>query len=652
LGTVPRNWLSETSGYVVFTPDGANNGPKLRVPYFGTPIPASKLSAASPLATSGTSGSADVTMSGSSVDTRAIAPAPAGVVSLSTPFELAYASPRGAPLGGAVPKDVPPAELDIANLRYVGITSNLADGRTVENGSVYFAVNTFAPWSGPAEVFFSVRIRKAGATAWEFEVFNRDAARNATPPGNSDTAYVYVRNISTGSLAPAPAPLNGVLSSAVFVPTFYTDTMVLPVALSRLGLSPGNSAFEYQVQAFANRFGLVDASPVLKHDPAAAAFSSRVDTAVLPAGNLPVRLGAPGTVSVAYNLDRAKATQTGALLMVHHHNATGARAEKVTVSGLTCTSNEQCSGETPLCDTLSGACVGCASNKDCSKGTCDLYGSRTCKAADCRDGSTENACRQNYTCNNDTGQCEADQAMISVIPIVANTQCPAAGGVQVNTGFDNDRDGNLDRTEVTATNYICNGASAVVTAEAVGDNCKNGGARIQVPGATLDAPASSAVYVCNGAKGDSAKVVTEPAGANCASGGVKVQVGEGEPTYVCNGVSAAVTPEPAGANCAAGGLAVSVGQSAPAYVCNGAAGQSATVTAEAAGANCAAGGVKVQVGTAAPTFVCNGAQGPRGAEGPQGPAGPAGTCSANPAGSLAVWLLAVGALALRRRARA
>ncbi len=639
LGNLPRNWLSETSGYVVFTPSGANAGPVLRVPYFGAPIPASKLTAEGPLAPTAQAGTIDVTLSGSGVDTRALGAAPNGVVSLSTPFELAYASPRNAPVTGPVPRELPVAELDNANLRYVGITSNLADGRTLDNGNLYFAINTWAPWGTPTEVEFNVQVRKAGATTWEFQVFNRDPARFATPPSNSDSQYVYVRNVATGSVAASPAPLNGVTPATVFVPTFYSDTMVLPVALSRLGLTAGSSTIEYQVRAIARQFGIVDVSPVLKYDPAAAAFSSNVDTAVLPAGSLPVRLGAPGTVAVSYNLDRAKATQTGALLMVHHHNVTGARAQMVGVTGLTCASNEQCGAATPVCDVLSGACVGCASNNDCARGICDVYGTRTCKPADCRDTNGPK-CERNYTCSLDNGTCEADQALISVVEIAANTQCPAAGGLQVNTGFDNDRNGRLDREEITSTNYVCNGSSTNVVPEPAGANCASGGVRVAVPGAKAGAADSAPVYVCNGAKGDSAKVTAEPAGTNCATGGIKVQVGDGQPTYVCNGASATVTPEAAGMNCASGGLAVSVAGSAPVYVCNGASGQSAKVTAEPAGSNCSNGGVKIQVGSEPPAYACNG-------EPAQPPA--TGNCSSTNGTASALWLLAVAGLMLRRR---
>jgi subtilisin family serine protease len=651
LGALPRNWLSEASGYVVFTPAMGSTGPALRVPYFGAPIPASNLTATTPFAPAGTTGTGNLTVTGTGIDTRSVTAAPRGVVSLSTPFELAYASPRAGTFGGPLPMGYPEAENDIANLKYVGVTSNLADGRTLANGTVYFAINTWAIWGTPTNVEFQILMRKAGATQWEFLAFNRDPARLATPPSNSDNNYVFVRNLATGSLATGAQPINGVSAAQFFVPAFYADTMVLPVSLATLGLSAGSSSIEYQVRAISNLYGLIDQSPILSYDPAAPAFSSQVDTAVLPAGSMPVRLGAPGSIAITYNLARARATQTGGILLINHHNAAGSRAQAVAVTGLTCTTNAECAGSTPVCDTLTGACVGCASNFDCARGFCDVYGTRTCKAADCRTPGGP-ICPANFSCSAELGICEPNQALISVLTIPPNTTCPA-GGLQVNTGFDNDRDGNLDRSEFTSTNYICNGTSQVITAEPAGANCATGGARVQGQGVTADGGSPAPIFICNGAKGDSARVTQEPAGMNCSTGGVRIEVGMGgTATYVCNGASAAVTPEAAGMNCATGGLAIRVGSGMPAYVCNG---QNATVTNEAAGANCATGGVKVQVAMEAATYVCNGAAGPQGPAGPMGatgatgPAGPPGPSSCSTVDASALTMLALGVLSLRRR---
>jgi uncharacterized protein (TIGR03382 family) len=627
----PRHWLSEASGYVVFTPQ-SGNGPTLRVPYFAAPNPASNLTVTN-LPTAGMSGTANLTLSGTSVDTRSLATTAQqqGVRSLATAFELAYASPKAAPMGGPIPVGYPVSDTDSANLKYVGITSS--------GPNLFFAINTWGPWGSPLEVEFDIYIRRAGAPSWEFVLYNFDSNR-LNPGGAYSNVYVSTLLNLASKQQSRQRHLN-ILDAGTYVPLYFSDTMVMGVSAGPLGLSAPNTAIEYQVVAFNNRFGLVDTSPVLRYDIAAPAFTTALDSTLgLPGTGLPpFRLGAAGDVPVTYNLTQARATKTGGLLLVAHHNANGQKARAVTVDGLTCASNASCTEPgAGVCDRLSGACVGCNSNADCVTGYCDVYGTRTCQSAgDCRLASGP-VCPANFSCSADFGTCQPNQALIATSVIPANTSCPN-GGIQVNTGFDNNRNGFLDRTEIVQTQYVCNGAngaSATVTAEPAGANCANGGVRVQVGS---DAP----TYVCNGANGAdgmSPTITTEPAGANCAEGGLRVQVGSGTPAYVCNGASAeptTVMPEPAGANCANGGVRVQVGSDAPTYVCNGASGPTGPT------------GPTGPAGPQGPT----GPAGPEGPAGPQGPAGPEGPGGCSAVGGSTLWpLMGLGLLALRRRRRA
>lgn len=206
----------------------------------------------------------------------------------------------------------------------------------------------------------------------------------------------------------------------------------------------------------------------------------------------------------------------------------------------------------------------------------------------------------------------------------------ASGGLRVQTGVDDDRDGILDDLEVDATVYVCDGAagqagqSVTPSLENPGTTCPEGGVRLTPDG-------GAPFFVCNGtpgatgapgSDGESVTVTPEPAGAACAYGGQKLQVGSGTATYVCDGApgatgapgeSVAMTPEPAGANCTYGGQKLQVGGGAPAYVCDGAPGApgsdglSVTMTPEPPGANCLFGGVALQVGTGPVSYVCSGA---------------------------------------------
>ncbi len=146
------------------------------------------------------------------------------------------------------------------------------------------------------------------------------------------------------------------------------------------------------------------------------------------------------------------------------------------------------------------------------------------------------------------------------------SNCPN-GGITVQSGIDTNGNGVLDQSEVTSTQYVCNGASGTAalvatTAEPAGSNCASGGEMVSAGLDTngngiLDASeVTTTAYVCNGANGTNGTnglntlvaIVNEPAGANCAYGGIKVTSGldtnangtldpsEVSTTkYVCNG---------------------------------------------------------------------------------------------------------------------
>lgn len=188
-----------------------------------------------------------------------------------------------------------------------------------------------------------------------------------------------------------------------------------------------------------------------------------------------------------------------------------------------------------------------------------------------------------------------------------------------------------------------------VSEEEAGDNCANGGMKIEVGtddngNTELDpeevVPAKT-TYVCSGADGSDGTVplvlvTEEPEDGNCGSAkGVKIEVGldangngtleDGEVTtkrYICNGADGAdavsrTSDEPAGANCANGGIKIEVGldtngngeldanevkASETKYVCRGDDGEDgkdalAKVSDEPKGENCPnSTGIKIEIG--------------------------------------------------------
>ena len=100
-------------------------------------------------------------------------------------------------------------------------------------------------------------------------------------------------------------------------------------------------------------------------------------------------------------------------------------------------------------------------------------------------------------------------ALVNSSPEPAGSNC-ASGGVRVDAGVDDNKDGVLDPDEITSTSYICNGGSGhdslvAVATEPAGTNCPFGGSRIDTG---LDADddgvldpeevdAGATTYVCN-----------------------------------------------------------------------------------------------------------------------------------------------------------
>ncbi len=131
-----------------------------------------------------------------------------------------------------------------------------------------------------------------------------------------------------------------------------------------------------------------------------------------------------------------------------------------------------------------------------------------------------------YVCNGAT-------SLVSVTPEPQGVHC-LAGGLRVASGVDANGDGALGAAEITTTEYVCNaGAASLVrtTAVAAGATCATGGILVasglddDLDGTLDDAEVDASAAVCNGAAGTLVRVVAEPAGARCADGGVVIQTG-------------------------------------------------------------------------------------------------------------------------------
>ena len=134
-------------------------------------------------------------------------------------------------------------------------------------------------------------------------------------------------------------------------------------------------------------------------------------------------------------------------------------------------------------------------------------------------------------------------ALISVVSEPSGTNC-AYGGYKLNVGLDTNDNGILDPSEITSSGYICNGTNGLsslvsVVSEPSGTNCTYGGYKLNVGldtnynGILDPSEITSSDYICNGANGTNStngfnslvSIVSEPSGNNCRYGGLKVSSG-------------------------------------------------------------------------------------------------------------------------------
>ena len=154
-----------------------------------------------------------------------------------------------------------------------------------------------------------------------------------------------------------------------------------------------------------------------------------------------------------------------------------------------------------------------------------------------------------------------DPNELTAVTTAQASVCPN-GGVTISTGLDVNNNGVLDISEITSTNNVCNGASAIdggipsdgvvapgalvsTTQLAVGDaNCPNGGTQIDTgidngagggianDGVLEAGEISATQYVCNGTNGAGATsnsliatTTLDVGDVHCSNGGTEIDVG-------------------------------------------------------------------------------------------------------------------------------
>lgn len=349
----PSATLSATSGSVTLTPaDGAlllsgglyvnfhtaafPNGelrgqivpqsPALRLPIYATASPASSMHATGggfshPIGASGTT-TGTLTLAGTGLNGS---DTPTDTVSLVSAYELQYASPSLL---------ATTAITSYGDLHYVGASSDYGSTHAVASSTLMFGVATYGNWSSANEPYFEIDFDANRDGLVDYALFTTNSGTTSA----TDVVFTsLVKFLPDGSLDPNfggtgnpfrdQYELNLFDSSVADMHTYNTNVVILGVDAADLGLTTGSNTFDYQVFTDTNvdAVALLDATPTLTYSVAkpGIGFGSGIF-------GLPIFNDLPGE-KINYSYDKAAlmGNSEGAhgILLLHHHNASGARVE-------------------------------------------------------------------------------------------------------------------------------------------------------------------------------------------------------------------------------------------------------------------------------------------------------------------------------------
>ena len=322
---LPRSTVAEASGRVLLTPDA---GTQLRVPVYAAPRPVSSLTAGSQVALDPSTQKATVTMSGDGlgfgVNGTADSDPSNGIYSIGAAFELAATSP-------AAPECTLPGQSECVTIAPDRMADVRRVGVTTADGMAYFAITSDKPWNTPASVAeFDVYIDADNDGKEEFVVFN-------TRYGDTDVMVSALFDVVADEVIDIEY-LNA-LSGTVDTAQYDSDTMVLPVwldALTSAGIDVNSPRVHYGVAGWSPYSA--DPIDLVGINPNTGAYELTADLftpglKVHDVNGQPIYWETGGTsVQATRNQAVYSANGSQGLMLVHFHNAVGAKSEVLGVT--------------------------------------------------------------------------------------------------------------------------------------------------------------------------------------------------------------------------------------------------------------------------------------------------------------------------------
>jgi subtilisin family serine protease len=335
-----RSYRTDASGRMVLSPVGATTGSALRVPVWSAPRPASVMAAAATTSVSGATAvkTGSLALAGTPVSQGT---GTTGYLSSVSTFQLQGTSPKIASCSSIlVIKCIALADDRSADLRYVGSASDVPVAPTLAAATLSFGVSSYGPWRTPASYTeFDVLLDINADGVPDAAVYNTRASTT------DDFDYFLAELVD---LRPTGPTSGLVLDDQLLNNTdgsfdtnmFNSDSLSLPVSLGALQtaglIANGTAKVRYWVESFTAEAGQVDTvgSPTA---PMTISVGSPALAAYGPFGTL-LNDDVPGARLNVRRDDASYASdKPQGLLLIHHLNTDGARAQVVSVKAVSTT---------------------------------------------------------------------------------------------------------------------------------------------------------------------------------------------------------------------------------------------------------------------------------------------------------------------------
>ncbi|HYN74759.1 MAG TPA: S8 family serine peptidase [Candidatus Limnocylindria bacterium] len=329
-----RDWLSVTTGRVVLDPASGTSGGPVRVGLFAAPRATSTMAASSSSVTvkgSGADKKGTITLKGTGVAVDD------STLSTVSSFELAATS-------GKLPSCtttlitgcVPFADVRSADLKYVGVGSSAPLFDDPLDGLLYFAVATHGAWrTAQGLTEFDILLDLDGDGTPEAVVYSTRVP---------DTDVFVAETVDLATFDTVDIELINDFGGGLDTAKMHGDVMVLPVGLGYLADYYGSTfndlgTVRYQVEAYsAYADDAVDTVGASGSGFGLAINSLAPAYTVSGAFGVTLNDDQPGEkLSVSTDASSMGVDKPQGVLLLHHLNATGNRAEVVTVKQATTT---------------------------------------------------------------------------------------------------------------------------------------------------------------------------------------------------------------------------------------------------------------------------------------------------------------------------